>query len=144
MSAQTLDEFTSRRVTRRPGTRDAQTLDELDARLDATTTDDERVAILDAAGRSLRTLYAARDAYRRLIHGDPQYRYDAVADFINAMTAATNDDLKIAVLAQSSPTLRGAFVSNQWWTRPDLTQTECERLYLRFVKAEHSFRNGSF
>jgi hypothetical protein len=69
---------------------------------------------LDDAGRALRTSYAAREAYRRLTHGDPQYRYDSAREFVDVMAATTTDDAKLAVLAQSSPTLRGAFVSNQW------------------------------
>jgi hypothetical protein len=39
----------------------AHALDELDARVAPATTDDERMAILDAAGRALRISYATRE-----------------------------------------------------------------------------------
>ena len=112
---------------------DNDRLDALEQRLNDAATDAERGALIAEMSAELQLKFRARLAHRKLIHGDPQYRYSTAPAFMAAMAAAQTDDDRRAILADASPTLRSAFAGNAWWLRPGLSGEDCASRYLKLV-----------
>jgi hypothetical protein len=97
--------------------------------LAASPDDAQRAALIDAAPRDVRDALAALMAYRRLV---APTRNDALDAFRHALSTATDDAARLAIINAADVPVVAAFRDELWWQKA--TVEDAHRRYMALIE----------